>query len=213
MRAMSRIWLAVCLLGLTAAGLGASGEAAEYRDAGGNLYGTVQLGTQVWMTSNYRCAIAGDGTALIKGGDVRGGSIAARYYNFEVAGGEGVETNPVFYNWPGAQAAVPSGWHIPSEAEWETLLAWLALDGQGGPGTDAVAKLLGPDSSSGLDFLYSGSWDAGSFFARGTYASFWTSTQYPRDARDMWQYRFAATGHSKTWLDKRCAFSLRLVRD
>lgn len=177
-----------------------SAQAPEsFTDADGNVYATVRINGATWLAANFRCTQTPDGQMIPQGRNARGGSTSAAYYRREAAGGGQEETNPVFYNWPGAKAVCPAGWHIPSAKEWEDLIGQSSEEGQGEP--------------SGFKALFAGSWDAGSFFDRGMYAAFWSSTEYPSDSRDMWQFKFAGNAWSKTWLDKRCAFSLRLVKN
>ncbi len=188
-------------------------DPSQAKDLDANIYETVVLGTQTWLASNFRCTQTPAGGPIEVGSDVQGGSTAPRVYSFVQAGGAGLEANPVLYNWPGAQAACLSGWHIPTEQEWLALLAYLAVDGQGGAGTNTAAKTRGSASPSGFNGLYSGIWDAGTFFDKGAYAAFWTATEYPNDSRDMWEFKLDSQAWSKIAFDKRCAFSLRLIKN
>ncbi len=185
----------------------------QFIDTDGNAYETIVLAGKTWMASNFRCTKTPAGNSMAQGRNSRGGSTYASFYRREAAGDPTEEKNPVFYNWLGALAVCPAGWHIPSEKEWEDLIAYLSVEGNAGAGTIPGAKLLGPSGGSGFNALLAGSWDAGLFFDHGAYAAFWSSTQYPSDSRDMWQFKFTPTAWYKIFIDKRCAFSLRLVKD
>ncbi len=188
-------------------------EPQQFTDIDGNVYETIIIGNQQWFASNARMLQTPSGTAITAGTNVVGGSTDARYYTVTQSGSSTVETNPVFYNWPAALAICPSGWHVATEADWTQLLNYLAIEGHGGTGTVAADKMKSTASSSGFDALYTGYWDAGSFYVSGNSTIFWSSTQYPSDARDNWVYKMTTSSTiEKLYLDKRCAYSVRFVK-
>jgi len=100
-----------------------AGWAATYKDnRDGNLYSYKTIGTQVWMTKNmaYLPSVVGPGT---------GSNSTAYYYVYGYDGTDvatakatsNYTTYGVLYNWTAAQSACPSGWHLPSDAEWTTF--------------------------------------------------------------------------------------------
>ncbi len=99
----------------------------------GNVYNTVQIGSQCWMAENlaYLPSVVGMAT----------GSTSVPYYYVYGYNGTSVPTAKatanyttygVLYNWPaamngaassssspsGVQGVCPAGWHLPSDAEW-----------------------------------------------------------------------------------------------
>jgi uncharacterized protein (TIGR02145 family) len=105
-------------------------------DGDGNNYSTVKIGDQVWMAENlkYLPSVVGPGT----------GSETAPYYYVYGYNGTNVakakansnyQTYGVLYNWraamngkpgssanpSGVQGVCPTGWHLPSDAEWSEL--------------------------------------------------------------------------------------------
>jgi len=87
-----------------------------------NIYPTVQIGDQCWMAKNiaYLPSVVGPGTV----------SITTPYYY--VYGYDGTDvaqakattnytTYGVLYNWPAALTACPTGWHLPTDIEWNNL--------------------------------------------------------------------------------------------
>lgn len=188
-------------------------EPQQFTDVDGNVYETIILGNQQWFASNAKMLKTPSGTAITAGTNVLGGSTDARYYILTQTGSTTVEENPVFYNWPAAQAVCPSGWRVATEADWTQLLNYLAVNNQGGTGSIAADKMKSTASSSGFDALFTGYWDAGSFFVSGNSTIFWSSTQYPNDSRDNWVYRLTTSSTiDKLYFDKRCAYSVRFVK-
>ena len=95
-------------------------------DRNSNSYATVQIGTQCWMAKNLRSTIypgGGSITSYIPGTD-EGASLSSNYgrlYTFEASmnGSEKVD------NVTNIQGICPSGWHLPSVAEYNTLKSYL----------------------------------------------------------------------------------------
>jgi len=187
------------------------GEA--FTDLDGNVYETVIIGGKTWLASNFKCRKSRNGSALIKEKDVRGGTLQPAFYVIDQNPSSERETRSVFYNWAGANAVCPKGWHIPSISEWENMLVALNLSLIDVDRKSVSNKLLGKASASGFNALFTGSWDAGKFFDYGNYAAFWSATEYPSDSRDMYLIKIDADGLYQKYFDKRCAFSLRLVKD
>jgi uncharacterized protein (TIGR02145 family) len=87
-----------------------------------NIYPTVQIGTQCWMKKNlaYLPSVVGPGT---------GSETTSYYYVYDYNGTDvsaakatsNYTTYGVLYNWPAATTACPSGWHLPTDAELNTL--------------------------------------------------------------------------------------------
>ncbi len=92
----------------------------------GNVYKYVKIGNQVWMAENLRYLprVVGPGT---------GSHTTPYYYVYDYSGTNVADakaeanytTYGVLYNWPAAMDACPSGWHLPSDAEWAQLTDYL----------------------------------------------------------------------------------------
>jgi uncharacterized protein (TIGR02145 family) len=91
------------------------------------------------------------------------------------------------YNWSTAITACPSGWHLPSDAEWKTLEMHLGMtqaqaDATGWRGTNQGSQLstltLNGTNSSGFTALMSGYRDTNSsFYSLDSRTHFWSSTE------------------------------------
>jgi len=103
-------------------------------DYDGNIYNTIQIGDQCWMKENLRVTHFDDGTPVPAGdGSSYSSTAAYRYcpdndsinvvqygylYNWKAMmnGADFSSTNP-----SGVQGVCPTGWHVPSYAEWMQL--------------------------------------------------------------------------------------------
>ena len=98
-------------------------------DIDGNIYGMVQIGSQVWMAENLKATKLNDGGGLQLAYGTNGWSYltAATYcwYNDD----PGTYKNPygALYNWLAVSSGklCPIGWHVPSDSEWAALNTFL----------------------------------------------------------------------------------------
>lgn len=180
--------------------------AATVTDVDNNTYNTVQIGTQCWMKENLRTTRYANGTSIALGSSTST-STAYRYYPDDDQ--SNVSTYGYLYNWKavmgnsssssanpsGAQGICPTGWHVPSDAEWTQLTDYVSSQSQYvcGSNTDNIAKALasttGWDSSSNTCAIGNNSSanNATNFFALpacivfGAAAYFWSSTEVDGD--------------------------------
>ena len=87
-------------------------------DAQGNEYTTYQFGNAgCWMTQNIRST----SNAVLNSGQ---STSVARYYYPGGITGNGLSINPEYgllYNWTAANIICPSGWQVPTDAQWNAL--------------------------------------------------------------------------------------------
>lgn len=198
----------------------------QVTDADANVYNTVQIGPHCWMAENLNTGMAISGSS-----PQTDNSVVEKYcYNNTSSN---CETYGGLYQWDevmqygtdeGAQGICPTGWHIPSDAEW--CLMAMTVDptvncaSQGSfTGTDVGDKLK---SNTGWDGVASGNsgfetlpagWNLSySFCCLGDYTFFWTSTQTPEFAME-WELH---DGNSKVARDaytKTEGQSVRCIKD
>lgn len=113
------------------------------------------------------------------------------------------------YDWETAKKACPSGWHLPSESEFETLLSNV-----GGEGEDAY-KALKDGGNSGFSALFAGwRYHDGDFGKVGSDSGWWSSSG--SDKYDAWYlfmdsyYQDAAKSDIGT---KEWGYSVRCLKD
>ena len=182
---------------------GSCGGVATVPDIEGNIYSTVAIGTQCWMKSNMRTAKYPDGTAIAKGCSTAGcgnWKSDASYYSCPPDTSYGGKREScaaaarvgMLYQWSaamngstseGAQGICPSGWHVPLDAEWDTLITNLGGANAAGNKLKQTTGWSTPNigtNSSGFTALPAGNRDQDSYYyGFFDYAHFWSSGTNP----------------------------------
>jgi uncharacterized protein (TIGR02145 family) len=97
-------------------------------DQDGNTYKTILIGTQTWMVANLKTMKFNDGTSIPLVTDATSwsnlSSPACCWQNNDPAR---KVTYGVLYNWYAVNTGklCPTGWHVPSDAEWIKLTDYL----------------------------------------------------------------------------------------
>jgi len=183
-------------------GGGCTGSGTEYNcapttvtDTDSNIYNTLRIGTQCWMRENINVGVMLASPSIMpsnnsgiekwcNGADEQGHYISG---DCDIYGGLytwGEATNP-YGNDSGD--ICPSGWHIPTDAEWCTMTTYLDAtvncSATSYSGTDIGNQLStltsGGTNSSGFTALFAGfryTVASGIFYSRGIEARFWSST-------------------------------------
>jgi len=203
-------------------------------DLDGNLYHTVKIGTQTWMVENLKTTKYNDGEPIPLITDnliwINSKSSAYRFYHNDIACIYGAT-----YNWYAVNTGklAPIGWHVPSVAEWDTLVNYVGAN----LGTsNSVAKALAAktnwttstqigsigndlsnNNSSGFSALPGGyTYFGGEFYSIGGWGSWWTtySSKSPDGvSASFWylSYDVSSVGHSGTHIAD--GMSVRCIRD
>jgi len=135
-------------------------ETGTVSDNDGNTYQTVKIGDQWWMAENLKATSTPD-EANVSGVYIYNNSAS----NLNEYGR--------LYTWEAAKKPFISGWHLPSEAEWDILARTLGSD---------VAVKLKVGGSSGFEGKLGGYRTyTGQYVEMGSWGGFWTSTVYTSD--------------------------------
>jgi uncharacterized protein (TIGR02145 family) len=124
MRQKNVILFAVTLFCIGLTGL----HAQTVKDIDGNIYKTVTIGTQVWMTENLKTTKNNDGTAILLVTDDKAcetlGTPAFCWYNIDEPANK--NRYGALYNWYAVSTnkLCPKGWHVSTDAEWTTLTTY-----------------------------------------------------------------------------------------
>ena len=157
-------------------------------DIDGNVYNTIVIGTKVWMAENLKVTRYRNGVAIPNVTDATEWSnlTTGAYCNYGNNTGKAA-TYGRLYNWYAVNDSrniAPEGWHVPSKAEWQTLVDYLGgYDITGGKmketGTEHWSRPnRGSTNESGFSALPGGFRSSiGNFISMGTNAFFWSSTE------------------------------------
>ena len=178
---------------------------ATVTDRDGNVYDTVQIGTQVWLKQNLRTTTYRNGVAIpnLKTNDewtVPPDWEAGAYCDYNNTPANSVIYGRL-YNWEAVVhtfGLCPKGWHVPTDAEWNTLETYLddtvnpaALNEWVGEDVGSQLKEAGTEhwggintgatNSSGFTALPGGArnWLTGAFLDLGQGGWYYSSSQDP----------------------------------
>lgn len=205
-------------------------------DPDGNVYHTVTIGTQTWMTENLKTTKFNNGTAIpwVTDNTVWSGLTTAGFSWYNNDRGTYGNTYGAYYNWYAVETGIlcPLGWHVPGDNEWKQLemalgMSQASADNMGWRGTNEGSKLAGNANlwndgtldtnplfgSSGFHALPAGCrLTSGTFDYIGIIGNWWTATQ---NAPDAWAravfYSYSSVNRSNS--SKKYGFSVRCVKD
>lgn len=105
-------------------------------DIDGNGYHTVTIGTQVWLVENLKTTKYRDGTSIpnVKV-DAQWRVLTTGAYCDYNNTPSNSSTYGRLYNWyaiADSRNIAPDGWHVPTDADWNTLIGYLGGDGVAG---------------------------------------------------------------------------------
>jgi uncharacterized protein (TIGR02145 family) len=192
-------------------------------DIDGNTYQTVTIGTQVWMSENLKVSKYRNGNTIPTGlSDAAWGTTSSGAYAIYNNDAANNTTYGKLYNWyavTDSRNLCPTGWHIPSDAEWTTLENFLGGASVAGGKLKSTSSLwtapnTGATNESGFSGLPGGfrNYD-GTYNTIGYVGYWWSSTEL--SASDAW-YRDLnySYGYSyRSGYGKRSGFSVRCLRD
>ena len=225
-------------------------------DIDNNIYNTVLIGNQCWTKENLRVTKYNDGTPVTldvtqtSPGDGTSPTwenrTAGAYtiYNNETSSGVNATNYGFLYNWYAAKGFVstgstayknlcPTGWHVPSDAEWTILIKELdpsqlvnssnVLTMKGAQSTFAGRKLkanstLWLTNTGTNDYFFSGlpsgyrDYD-GAFYYASFFADFWSATE--SSISEAWQRSLLHGSSSilRNTYTKNYGLSVRCLKD
>ncbi len=215
-------------------------------DFDGNAYSTVKLGGKCWMAENLRTTHYSNGDPIDLGTTT---STTTPYRYNPASDSTNVGTYGYLYNWAavmngaasseanpsGVQGICPTGWHVPSNAEWTELETFVSSQSQyvcnhqnssyigkalasttGWSNSTSTACGVGTTQSTnnatGFNARPAGNYYASGGNGFGYYANFWTTTETSGKA---YSYNLSYTSPSlnRSNSGKASGFSVRCVRD
>ena len=98
-------------------------------DIDGNIYNTVLIGTQCWTKENLKVSKYNDGTTIPnQTANTNWGTLLTGALTVYTGAASYLATYGYLYNWYAAKDTreiCPTGWHVPTNTEWETLNTYL----------------------------------------------------------------------------------------
>ena len=159
-------------------------------DIEGNVYKTIQIGTQIWMAENMRATRRQDGTPinLVTDNTMWGAwdqdpgyTTSPKYCWFNNDEATYRCLYGALYNFPAAEVC-PTGWHVPSYGEWNTLINYLGGKNLAGGRMKEIGFIhwnnpnSGATNESGFTALPGGGRASNGIFSNtGSGGSWWTS--------------------------------------
>jgi|WetSurMetagenome_2_1015567.scaffolds.fasta_scaffold63125_4 uncharacterized protein (TIGR02145 family) len=194
-------------------------------DQDGNVYKTVTIGTQTWMAENLRTTMYNDGTSItnVTGVTEWGNLTTGAYCNYNnTTNTDTIATYGRLYNWYAVNTGklCPTGWHVPTDAEWTTLTNYLGgEDAAGGKLKETGTKHwlspnTGATNETGFTALPGGDrGDDGAFYDIGHYGIWWSATE--NNTSDAWlrYMHYYSSNVTRNYYSRKLGFSVRCVRD
>lgn len=172
-------------------------------DIDGNVYNTVTIGTQIWMVENLKTTKYNDGNTIPNVPDATAWSSLSTpgictYDN--TTNSNTINTYGRLYNWYAVNTGKlsPTGWHVPTDAEWTTLENYLIANGynyDGSTTNNKEAKALASNTG------WASSATAGAV-GNSDYAAIRNVTGFtalPGGVRDANQKIFGSIGNYGIW--------------
>ncbi len=191
-------------------------------DINGNIYRTVNIGTQEWMAENLRVEKLNDGTAIqflpdaSSWSSTESGLPAYSWYNNDSIG------YGALYNWYAVSTGklCPVGWHIATDEEWTILTDYLG--GQELAGGKLKEKgtahwqepNTGASNESGFSALPAGYRHfSGYFNGIGKYGYWWTSTESSENEAFLRTMSYGFPNIDRSSSSKKSGMTIRCVKD
>ena len=169
---------------------------ATLTDVDGNMYTSVTIAGKTWMAENLKVVHFNDGTSIPK-------AISPNYSIVTDAPQCGVYNNVktmgAYYNWYAVNTGklCPSGWRIPTQADWQAMATSLGGMPTAGNKLKAGSAIWNTPNSiatneSGFTGLPAGYvWGV---LGQGDNGNWWTLTQSTEDANAAYYGRLYAAG-------------------
>jgi len=202
-----------------------TGMQSTVTDSEGNIYNTIGIGYQEWMTGNLKSVVYRNGTDSIPlaESDSLWGTMTTPAYCW-YAGDSAANYDPygALYNWYAVNTGnlCPAGWHVPTNDDINELVNYVG-------GSGAAGGLLKETGTVHWNSPNTGAKDKYGFTARGggkrsdegvfdfvkVEANWWTSTEYSTLNASYFNILFNYGNSFQAYLSKKTGMSVRCVKD
>jgi len=183
-------------------------------DPAGQTYKTVTIGSQTWMAENLNYAGANGTTGVCYGNSTDSCKKYGRLYTWSevMQGSTSSRTSP-----SNVKGICPTGWHVPSDAEWTTLENYVDASGST-EGTKLKSTSGWSDTGNGTDAYGFRALPGGQvFIGTSDYAGYlgywWTATE--NDAANAWRrgMNYTRTTVDRNYQNNAFGHALRCLED
>lgn len=205
-------------------------------DYDNNNYGYTKIGSLNWMTSNLKTTHYADGTGLVDGtgAGITTGDVSTKYYFMYNDSSTYNATYGLLYTWAaamngaasatatpsGIQGVCPTGWHLPSKAEYDSLIFNLGGDTLAGGKLKSTGTLFWytPNTSatntSGFGALPGGYRNSDSIsYERRIYGNFWVTDELSAQRAKVLRLSYNSKVSTFSDFPKEAGVSVRCVKD
>ena len=194
-------------------------------DNDGNVYKTIIIGTHTWMAENLRTTKYRNGDPIDNVTDnAAWATLSTGAYcwnNNDAASYKAVYG--ALYNWyavADSRKIAPEGWHVPTDAEWTTLIDYLGGWYSGGELKETgMEHWASPNTSatngSGFTALPGGDrfYDGGTFNDVGRTGLWWSSTSFDATIAGFRKLGYYSANFVSGYYFKQDGFSVRCIKD
>ncbi|MDR3013670.1 MAG: hypothetical protein LBU70_10780, partial [Chitinispirillales bacterium] len=166
---IKQLFFGVVMIGAFSLAFGDSGSFTDPRD--GQAYRTVRIGTQTWMAENLNFNVSGSWCYKNTSGNC---NRFGRLYDWATVMGFSSSFNSTSCAsqvQSRHRGICPVGWHVPSDAEWSTLVNFVGSPA--GTRLKAASPFWNGTDNHGFSALPGGYRWGGSFYGVGTLGYWW----------------------------------------
>lgn len=193
-------------------------------DGDGNIYTSVTIGTQTWLSENLKTTTLNDGTPIQNiTNNTDWSSLTTPGYCWYNNSAINKNTYGALYNWHtiGTDKICPTGWHVAGRTEWVSLIDFLGGTEEAGPKVKEVgtSHWQSPNNSTNetkFTALPGGFRQMdGRFMTLGIQGFWWTANELNEDVTWAWYYMIANAGNGMYLNNnyKKYGYSVRCIKD
>ena len=202
-----------------------TGIQSTITDSEGNIYNTIGIGYQEWMTGNLKSVVYRNGTdsiPLAESDSLWGTMTTPAYCWYDGDSATNYDPYGALYNWYAVNTGnlCPAGWHVPTNDNITELVNYVG-------GSGAAGGLLKETGTVHWNSPNTGATDKYGFTARGggkrsdegvfdfvkVEANWWTSTEYSTLNASYFNILFNYGNSFQAYLSKKTGMSVRCVKD
>jgi len=197
-------------------------QAQTVTDIDSNVYNTVTIGTQTWLKENLKVTKYRNGDKIPNVTDNKqwGALRTGAYCDYDNISNNNTIYGRLYncFTVVDSRNLCPTGWHVPTETEWKTLIKYLGGEEIAGGKLKSATGWFGPNTeatnSSGFTGLPGGQRTSdGTFRTIGNNGGWWSTTKH--------MFKHAFNGSVNTYgayidncdYDKMFGLSVRCIKD